>query len=401
LTIRVVALTLAIVVAAGCYDELKSGRCDTDSDCSSGRTCSQEMTAGVYHRCVAADAGIGDAGGADGADATEAPTPECTDDWQCSADKPVCGAGGVCVGCVAGVGQSCATLHASTPVCGPNGACVECAASTDCASSAKPVCNLQSFTCGKCAVDADCAGRPGPDVCMAHQDGRCATEAETIYVQQATACTTTSDPASGTSATPFCGFDKAAVALSSTRRLFVIRGTVQGAAWTLQGAAGDAQISVVGQQSAVIAGGASPGIRVIASDVFIRDLTVRRSEQIGISAASGSTLRTNHVTIETNGGGGLLVDGSAFEISNTVITGNGPGMLGPITWGGVLIQSPPPNGPARLSGVSVTNNNGPGISCTGTIDGSGVLATGNSPVDIGQACGITSCGASSATCGAM
>jgi hypothetical protein len=236
---------------------------------------------------------------------------------------------------------------------------------------------------------------------MSHQDGRCASESETIYVQQTTSCVSTADPASGTSATPFCGFDKASVALSPTRRLFVVRGTVQGTAWTLQGAAGDAQVSIVGQQNGVVAGGASPGFRIVAADVFVRDVIVRRSEQVGIAASGGATLRLENVGVETNGGGGVLLDASAFEIANSHVTGNGPATLGPITWGGVLIQNPSPSGPARLTRVSVTGNNGPGISCTGAIEGLGVLATGNTPVDVGTTCGFTSCGTASATCGAM
>lgn len=402
MTIRAATLTLSIVVATGCYDQLKPGRCETDSDCASGQMCSQEVTAGVYHRCVAMDAGASDGGGADGADAPETPMPECTDDRQCSAAKPVCVVGGVCVGCVAGVSQSCATLHASTPICGPNGACVECAGSSDCLSATKPVCDPQSFTCGKCAIDDDCAGRPGPGVCMAHQDGRCASEGETIYVQQTAACTATADPAGGTSAAPFCGFDKAAVALSSTRRLFVIRGTVQGAAWTLQGAARDSQVSIVGQQSAVIAGGASPGLRIVGADVYARSITVTLSAQIGIDASGGSFLHLDDVKVDTNRGGGILLDASQFDIRNTTVTGNGPGLLpGDISWGGLRIQNAPATAPLNLDLVSITGNAGPGLLCTSAIQGNGVFATNNSTLDVGPTCGITSCGAPSATCGAM
>ena len=217
-----------------------------------------------------------------------------------------------------GVGQVCATHHGAKPVCGPSGACVECAASADCPGNAKPVCDLISFACAGCKADGDCAGRPGPGVCMSHQDGRCASEAETIYVQQGTSCTSVADPTGGNAAMPFCGLDKAAVALSSTRRLLVVRGTVQGTAWTLQGTAGDPQVSIVGQQSGAIAGGASPGLRLVTSDVFIRRLAVRRSEQIGISASSGSLVRMERVAVDNNGGGGILLDASSFDIVNTM-----------------------------------------------------------------------------------
>jgi hypothetical protein len=236
---------------------------------------------------------------------------------------------------------------------------------------------------------------------MAHQDGRCASEAETIYVQQAAGCVMTADTTAGTAANPFCGLDKGAVALSPTRRLFVVRGTVPGTAWTLQGTATDPQISIVGQQSAVLAGGAFPGLRMMSANVFVRDLVIRRSEQIGISATSGSTLRLERVAVENNGGGGILLDGTAFEIVDTKVTGNGPGTSGAITWGGLLIQMPPAAGPVRLNRVTVTGNNGPGLSCTAGIEGAAVSATGNAAANVGPTCGITSCGAPSATCGAM
>src|SRR5882672_3013694 len=197
---RATAIALTALLVAGCYDQLKAGRCDHASDCAAGETCSQEMTAGIYHRCVAVDAGVD--GNDGGGDVVEVAMPECTEDRQCPAERPVCGAGGTCGACRSGVGQACATNHAAKPICGPSGACVECAVSADCASNAKPVCDPQALTCVPCKNDVDCAGRPGPGVCIAHQDGRCASEAETIYVQAGTACTSVADPSGGAAAAP-------------------------------------------------------------------------------------------------------------------------------------------------------------------------------------------------------
>jgi hypothetical protein len=236
---------------------------------------------------------------------------------------------------------------------------------------------------------------------MSHQDGRCASETETIYVQQTTSCVSTADPASGTSTTPFCGFDKASVALSPTRRLFVVRGTVQGTAWTLQGATGDAQVSMLGQQSATIAGGASQGLRLISANLYARDVRVTRSVDVGISAANGSSLTLDHVAVDNNGGGGILLTASAFDIHNVHVSENGPGTIGLATWGGIAVQDPPATGPARLDLVTVDRNKAPGVSCSGAITGTGVAASNNSTLDISPTCGFTSCGAASATCGAM
>jgi len=326
---------------------------------------------------------------------------ECSADRDCPADRPTCGANGMCGACSAG-SNGCSTSHPSTPACGPNGACVECAADADCSSAAKPACDPKANTCGPCMSDADCAGRSGPGVCMSHQDGRCASDAETIYVQQTATCATAADPSAGTSNNPFCGADKAAVALSTSRRLIVIRGTVQGASWTLQGSTGDPQVTIIGQQTGTIAGGASPGLQLVGANVFLRDLVVTLSAQIGISASGGSTVRLDHVRIDTNRGGGLLLDSSSFDVKDTTIAGNGPGLLaGDVTWGGIRVQNTPTNAMATFEGITVQGNLGPGILCTTPVTGTSVSAANNSTTDIGPTCGIASCGAPSATCGAM
>ena len=83
---RATAIALTALLVAGCYDQLKAGRCDQTSDCAAGETCSQEMTAGVYHRCVAVDAGVD--GNDGGGDVVEVAMPECTEDRQCLARAP-------------------------------------------------------------------------------------------------------------------------------------------------------------------------------------------------------------------------------------------------------------------------------------------------------------------------
>jgi hypothetical protein len=238
-------------------------------------------------------------------------------------------------------------------------------------------------------------------VCLAHQDGRCASEAETIYVQQTATCVATADPTAGSATTPFCGLDKGAVALSPTRRLFVVRGTVQGTAWTLQGTATDPQISLVGQQTAVLAGGASPGLRIVGANLFCRALKITRSVDVGIVVSGAATLRLEDSSVDNNGGGGVLLQQSSFDLRNVTVSDNGPGTLNLATWGGIAIVDPPANGSKRLQRVSIVQNKGPGLSCSTVVDGDGVRADQNSTVDVNPTCGVTSCGAPSATCGAM
>jgi hypothetical protein len=114
----------------------------------------------------------------------------------------------------------------------------------------------------------------------------------------------------------------------------------------------------------------------------------------------GATLILDSVTVTGNSGGGILLDGAAFNITNTAVTNNGPGDLMGTTWGGVRVQGSSSAGPRNLNLVTIQNNGGPGISCTAAVQGMGVLATGNSAVDISPTCVITSCGTASAACGA-
>jgi hypothetical protein len=448
--------------------EQTSGNCQRDSDCSGGLVCSQEMIAGVYHRCVQPGDGGTDArgdsdvapscgGSADcpdpakpvcdvatrtcvgclmdndcplGMPACNAATHtcgSCQNDLQCSAKsatlthcgggsciecgtdtdcavatKPFCSTAGACVGCGAapmGAG-ACAVRSAASPVCAASGACVECVVNSDCATSAKPACSTAN-TCGPCTADSDCAGRPGPGVCMAHQDGRCATDAETIYLQNVGTCSESGGSSGGTSAIPFCSMQPVLGVVGDTRDLVVVRGSVNGATSAFSG--GAKQISIIGQTSATIAAGVNPPVHVAGGDFYLRNLKLGLSSAIGCQADVGSTLRLDHVNVSGNSGGGILLDGAAFVISNATVSGNGPGTFGAFTWGGVLINNPPGAGPTQLQLVTVQTNDGGGVSCSATVQGIDVSAAGNldTPVQISTACGFSSCGAASATCGAQ
>jgi hypothetical protein len=339
-----------------------------------------------------------------GAAACKAPTAvcaptgacvECTADTHCAMpNRPFCVAS-VCTGCDKAEAKACAMKNAALPVCGSQGACVECNASSDCLDAARPICGANK--CGRCSVDAECAAKlgPNPGVCMAHQDGRCARDDETLYVQNLSGC----GPTGGTSAvTPLCSPRDLPTVLGA-RRLIVVRGPVAGLVFT---AAGALPVSIVGQNEAVFAGGPDPGIRLSgAADVYIRGVTIRNSENVGAIVEGGVTLRLERVAITGNQRGGLLLDGAAFDIKNTNVTGNGAGQLGLASWGGILVNAPPAAGPARLDRVSIKDNRAPGMTCSGAIQGNGVLASGNAAVDIASTCGVTSCPIAGPMCGAQ
>jgi len=265
---------------------------------------------------------------------------------------------------------------------------------------------------------------------MAHQDGRCAAVAETIYVQNDT--TTCSDSATtdlgfGTAMKPLCSMQPVPGLLSGTsgtKDLVVIRGTVQSGTWTFTGQGGG-ELSLVGQSNALLAGGASPAFAMSTGSAFMRDLKMSSSGSDGIDerggtlalqnltiagsatsgvgiSATGGTLTTSKVTVDSCVGGGILLDGAAFDIENTTVTNNGPGQQ-PIVWGGVLVNSLPANGSKLLHLVTIKNNNATGLACASTaaIQGDGVFASGNSSVQIQTTCAVAGCSPMSQTCGAQ
>ncbi len=318
--------------------------------------------------------------------------------------KPSCSTQGTCVPCgMAPPGSGgCAARTPSQPVCAPSGACVQCLANTDCAGTT-PVCSTTN-TCGKCVADTDCAGRAGPTVCMSHQDGRCATDAETIYVQNGAGCSDTTGTTGGTSARPFCSLLPAVAIVGTARNLIVVRGSVMGATAVFQSPTRQlsivGQIPTAGQTLALISGGLNPALHFGAANAYVRNLRLSASS-IGCQADAGSTIRLDHVVVNGNSGGGILLDGAAFVIANTTITNNGPGDVMGVALGGIRAQNIPMAGPAQLQNVTVQDNLAPGVSCSAKVQGTEVLATGNPVMDVSPTCGFQPCTTAGPTCGAL
>jgi hypothetical protein len=391
---------------------------DAPVGCSAGATCPAATPLCVDDRCVecAEDAQCTDplrrfcvAGScADcrtaGPTACKAPTAVCDPASgscvQCVANSsctdpraPFCG-GNRCVGCGMAAPQTCTMLNAARPACSADGACVECNVSADCSAEAtRPICVDRA--CVACTADAQCAARQAnPGVCRRDLGGRCATEAETIYVQDGAGC-----GAAGTAAMPLCSMDAALPLLTATRNLVVVRGVVGGFVWNNPPAG--TRATIVGQSGAVFAGGVRSGIRLSGGgDVTVRGVTVRSSEVAGIVAERGATLRLETVLVDTNRGGGILLDGARFEIRDTLVTNNGPGDAGLVVWGGILIRGTPAGDPALLERVSLLNNRQIGLTCDAAVQARGLLARGNAGgVEVGSTCNVTPCPAESATCG--
>jgi hypothetical protein len=297
--------------------------------------------------------------------------------------------------------------------------CVECATSADCSSDpTKPICDTTAHTCGACSSDDQCAAKLGaaPGVCMAHQDGRCATGAEAIYVDPAaTPClnllSTSND---GTAAVPFCTLDLARRVLSgdgsiqpTTRTLLIVRGGPMDAAPGAFARAAGAEVSIVGQNTAVIVAGAKPALDLQSGAFYVRGLQLSSAASVGINATPGTsgslTVRVDHVTVESCRGGGIFLGGAAFDIRNTLVTRNGPAQAGAAAWGGILVNALPPSGPTHIASSTVRMNDGGGVSCSVPVDGAAdvlVVDNVNTPVQVSNACGFQPCSAAGPTCGA-
>ena len=372
---RLFAVASLLSVLAFACTKKNPRYCDSRTPCLNGATCDQ-----MTNTCNSADAGV-DApdAGSDASDAGETRF-RCTMPSQCADGGPD-GAAAVC------------EVEA--------GVCVECVADADCKVTARPICDPTLHTCGPCTTDAQCVAKDatGPGVCMSHQDGRCATDAETIYVKNATGCATGSN--GGTKAVPYCYPQNGIDAVDPTRRLVVMSGSMDLRPWTI--AVSGSQVSVVGQAAATIAPGADVGIHLSAGGLYLRGLRIRNGSLSGVVADGGSDLQMDHCAVEGNVGGGIFVDGASFDIANTTVTGNGPGDDMGASWGGLRLKNLLTSGDKKLRFLTVQSNNQVGISCSGSISGMSVLASMNTGgVDVSPSCGFSSCSVDAgATCGAQ
>jgi hypothetical protein len=326
---------------------------------------------------------------------------ECVDSTGCTKDpaKGFC-TNNACTGCTAAL---CAGRTDGKTACATTGTftgqCVACTSNAQC-SGTTPVCNAATDTCRACVSDSECSA--GPGVCLT--DGHCAMDAEAIYVGTL-GSTTCSESNAGTALAPVCSLQNGvSIAKSGSKPVVIVRGVLASATPTI---AVSSPLTIVGRNSAVVtpsAGG--DAITITSGEIHLRNLTIQGTATpktgIGINAISGVTLHMDTCAVKDNPGGGILLNGAAFDIKNTTVTGNGPGQTGVSTWGGILVQSLPATGSTSLNLVSIQSNKQVGLSCAGGITGTGVLASENTGgIDINTTCAITACTPASATCGAQ
>lgn len=341
-----------------CVECMQNGDCKTAGKafCSQNK-CVGCDDPGARASTSGSDAGVRDSGGGnDGGTSATGP---------CPANKP-----------------SCVSSTSTNPLAGQ---CVGCLDSSTCGPST-PVC--ASNVCVPCTSDSQCG--TGPGICLFHAPygGRCATDAETIYVQNSGNCG--SGSSAGTSSKPFCDTQNAIAAVTSSKRIILLAGTGLFPV-TSTVASGSGPISLIAPKGATTNAGAFVGIHVTAGEVYLRGLSIDKGGNTGVVVESGATLRMEGCYVTNNGdtsgskGGGLVVNpGANFDIGNCVFAANAAGQFGTATFfGGVYLGgSAPKTGPNRFWFNTVVGNEAHGIICyDATQQLSGVFANGNTGGD--------------------
>ena len=177
---------------------------------------------------------------------------------------------------------------------------------------------------------------------MHHEDGRCATTAETVVVQGANL--------------------QAAIdaAVAGDKKLVVVGADSNGAAVTLTG-----KLSIVGKGPVrpSVVGGLATGLRVTGGEIYLRNLFV------------------------TSSAGGISLYRTSFHIEDSDVSMNRSGTFSPtepFAWGGIFVRDP--KTPHLLRDVKVVGNSDKGVVCNGKITLERVTATSNLTGDIGDLC---------------
>jgi hypothetical protein len=305
---------------------------------------------------------------------------ECNDNTNCTTDpaKAFC-VKNACTGCQ-GAGAGACT--GAKPMCATTGnsigQCVECNGNSDCKVGTKPVCDANQ--CRACQKDVECSGTSLAGVCGL--EGSCPGDSSVIYLQNSTGCST-SARGEGTAAAPFCYADDAAAALSATKSVIVVRGTVapQG---PLTIAGSSTAVLIAGKSSANLRpppGGSPPVIAITAGDVTLRDLTISNGGDAGVSVSGGATLHMDRCYVLGNAKNGIVTDNSAFDIVNTIIANNGG-----TAYSGVTLGTYTGTDPKRFAFNTVVNNGFGGVVCGGSYKPACVIAETNGGPNFSSAC---------------
>ncbi len=318
-----------------------------------GRTCIADPHPGLGTICITA------------ADCTDATYSACIDQHcqgcsgaaDCTAVEPVCSDAHACIGCTQ---EAECSSYSATPHCGASGTCVACRDGGDCTDPSAPACDSATASCRACRADAEC----GSEICD-EGTGKCVPESEIVYV----------DGTNG-SATPGCTkvapcktVTQGVAAVSGMRKLVKIRPGSYSESVTIS----DRSMKIVADGVSLKPGSTGePGLNILgASTVAVEGLRVHSGGGVGgdgVRCTGGGgtpVLAMRRVSIEDNGGQGLVANDCVITLERSTVTGNDAGGISIIrsdfsitnnviirnggpdsAFGGVSIFQKPPSGTA-------------------------------------------------------
>lgn len=331
------------------------------------------------------DAGVGDAGRdggpTGGVCSTRNTCVECTGSSDCTDPARSFCVGNACVGCGSAGANACAGAR---PLCAGSGSkagqCVECTSNAQCQQATSPVCDANQ--CRGCKKDSECSAKAG----ICGLDGSCPGSNAIAYVQNSSKCTS-SDRGLGTLDLPYCDLDTAISAASASNAIIRVTGSIVASKALSISRATPLLITGSSASTAIInppPGNAEPVISIAGGEVTLRDLTITGGQESGISISAG-TLHVNRCYVLNNAGTGIVVgNGVAFDITNTVIAGNGG-----TTNSGVTLGSYAGTGLTRFAFNTVVNNGHGGVVCAAGYTLVGILANNNGLLDFSADCSTT------------
>jgi len=352
---------VAVVLLHGCdtLDKNPGVYCDTNADC---KEAAYPICDIPDHTCLSqTDGGRPGDGGVDMAG--------CTSSAGCGDQAPICAAP-ACRACASSADDTeCGKHSAATPRCGAAGACVACRVATqaqDCMAAAAPVCDATTSACRGCQAHSECAS----GVCKA--GGICASSSEVLYVNNnaGKGCMAAGP---GTTASPFCEVQAAALAAVTGSKPYVVVG---GSSTAYAGVSLTATASAIGPLTIVgpgrnatptaqLAQAAVPALAVATSGsnltvtvdgldlrgagtptpsagvkcsvvttgtptLTVRNSIIQQSGAAGVDSSSCTVSFDGNVIGPSNTGGGLSLAGGSFTVSNNLIVANGttaPGVV--------------------------------------------------------------------------
>ncbi len=394
--LTVAAALVAAAAAASCKRD-NPIYCEAQAECESGWVCDTDRRECIFD---GRDAGWNGEG--------------CADSTFCPATLPICSPEHECLGCELGsTGDAdCAARDPLLPTCRDDGRCVACLDSSACTEPLAAFCDAVTGQCRGCNSHDEC----GSEVCNFGQ--ACADASSIVYVDNVSGidgatCGTQAEPCA-TIAGTMGGLSKVG---PGRRTVHIADGQGYTEALVLDGisvvlvgpgavlqpiGADQAAIEAINGTSVTIDGltvsggdGATNGDGVRCSGdgtvVRIERAQLADNDDLGADVDAGCDLRMDRTLVARNAGGGIRVAGDVYEITNSIITGNGTS--GASAVGGIRLAPAGTPGTQRLEFTTITSNQvnagAGGVACTDPLAIGSLIVRGNDGTEIGAMCSAT------------